>query len=179
MPVEDPSLLRNLLEYTVIILIGVLLYSIQLGQWLNPAAMAVLIVLAALGKTVFFVRENLQQLWLASTYDLPYHRFIGLMAVNMTQIALSFGLDFACLYSSNMTSFGGINPQFNAMELLFEFFYYSVLNFSFFGYGDITPQTIPAKLITMMEIILAFLTVIFLLSDFISLKESLRTHANK
>ena len=37
-----------------------------------------------------------------------------------------------------------------------------------------TPQTIPAKIVTMMEVILAFFTVIFLLSDFISLKDSLR-----
>jgi hypothetical protein len=51
--------------------------------------------------------------------------------------------------------------------------YFSTLNFTFFGYGDVTPQTIPAKLITMSEVLLAFVTVIFLLSDFISLKESL------
>jgi hypothetical protein len=44
----------------------------------------------------------------------------------------------------------------------------------FFGYGDITPQSIPAKLLTLSEITLAFVTVIFLLSDFISLKDSLR-----
>ena len=37
-----------------------------------------------------------------------------------------------------------------------------------------TPQTIPAKLITMMEVLLAFFTVIFLLSNFVSLKDSLR-----
>ena len=56
---------------------------------------------------------------------------------------------------------------------MFEFFYYSALNFMFFGYGDITPQTVPAKLLTLTEITLAFVTVIFLLSDFISLKESI------
>jgi hypothetical protein len=36
------------------------------------------------------------------------------------------------------------------------------------------PQTVPAKLVTLMEVVLAFFTVIFLLSDFISLKDSLR-----
>jgi hypothetical protein len=49
-----------------------------------------------------------------------------------------------------------------------------VLNFSFFGFGDIMPQTIPAKIVTLLEVVLAFFTVIFLLSDFISLKDSLR-----
>jgi hypothetical protein len=36
------------------------------------------------------------------------------------------------------------------------------------------PQTIPAKVANLTEIVLAFVTVIFLLSDFVSLKESLR-----
>lgn len=61
---------------------------------------------------------------------------------------------------------------------MFEFGYFSVLNFSFFGYGDITPATIPAKIIVLTEIVLAFLTVIFILSDFISLKESLQKRKN-
>jgi hypothetical protein len=59
-------------------------------------------------------------------------------------------------------------------RILFDCFFYSLLNFTFFGFGDITPQLIPAKLVTLMEVTLAFFTVIFLLSDFISLKDSLR-----
>jgi hypothetical protein len=58
--------------------------------------------------------------------------------------------------------------------VFFDCCFYSVLNFSFFGFGDIMPQTVPAKLVTLMEVVLAFFTVIFLLSDFISLKDSLR-----
>ncbi len=46
------------------------------------------------------------------------------------------------------------------------------------GYGDIIPQTIPAKFLTMTEILVAFTTVIFLLSDFISLKESVARKKN-
>ena len=41
-------------------------------------------------------------------------------------------------------------------------------------FGEIMPQTPPAKIVTLLEVILAFFTVIFLLSDFISLKDSLR-----
>ena len=47
------------------------------------------------------------------------------------------------------------------------------LNFSFFGYGDILPATIPAKIVLMLEATMSFLTVILVLSDFISLKESI------
>jgi hypothetical protein len=71
------------------------------------------------------------------------------------------------------TNLTGQSAGFDQLRL-FECFFFSVLNFSFFGFGDVTPQTIQAKIVTMMEVILAFFTVIFLLSDFISLKDSLR-----
>ncbi len=62
-----------------------------------------------------------------------------------------------------------INPDFEGPELVF----------MSFDYGDITPQTIPAKILTLTEITLAFVTVIFLLSDFISVKESIRRPPTK
>ena len=40
-------------------------------------------------------------------------------------------------------------------------------------------KTIPAKIVTLLEVILAFFTVIFLLSDFISLKDSLRRERHR
>ena len=105
---------------------------------------------------------------------MPYHKVLGLMGVNMTQITLSFALDFWLLETGDAESFSSINAAWSRPELIFEFFFFSVLNFSFFGFGDVTPLTVPAKLVTMMEVLLAFFTVIFLLSDFVSLKDSLR-----
>ena len=96
------------------------------------------------------------------------------MGVNMSQMILSFAFDFHLLFCNDSTCFAGITKNVSQAEALFDFFYLSTLNFSFFGYSDILPQTVPAKIINLTEIVLAFITVIFLLSDFISLKESLR-----
>ncbi len=109
----------------------------------------------------------------ATQMNLAYHKFMSMMLINMIQINLSFSLDYDCLLSVDTRSFS-IHPELAGAERAFECLYFSTLNFTFFGYGDITPQTVPAKLVTMTEISLAFLTVIFLRSDFISLKESLR-----
>ena len=49
-----------------------------------------------------------------------------------------------------------------------------MLNFSFFGYGDITPHHVSSKFVMLLEVVTAFSTVIFLLSDFISMKEAIR-----
>jgi hypothetical protein len=161
-------------EMLAIVLLALLLRFLYSGGALSSSAVCWAVVVFALGKAVWFMAENLHELIKAAADNMPYHKFMVLMMVNTVQIMLSFALDFWVLQTADPTSLAGINPDFTQAELIFECVYYSVLDFSFFGYGDITPQTIPAKLVTMMEVVLAFFTLIFLLSDFISLKESLR-----
>jgi hypothetical protein len=166
-------ILSNLIEFAVIFALWGAAQWLIAHKLLGPNWVAGIIVVGAWGKTLFFGGENLRELWQASLHNMAYHRFMLLMLINMLQIITSFALDFDCLQCINSASFGAIDPAWTYGELLFEFFYYSVLNFTFFGYGDVTPQSIPAKLVTMTQILLAFVTVIFLLSDFISLKESI------
>ena len=175
---KEPGVARQILrqggEVVVIILAAAGLQSLWGAHWLSAHGFCLVVLAAAFAKTVFFFVENLQHILMATQEDMPYHRVLGLMGVNMAQITLAFALDFWCLETAETASFSAINPAWNQAEQLFEFFFFSVLNFSFFGFGDVTPQTIPAKLVTMMEVLLAFFTVIFLLSDFVSLKDSLR-----
>jgi hypothetical protein len=125
-------------------------------------------------KTAYYFAETLRHLVEATAIDLPYHRFLVLVAYNMAQITLSYGIDFYCLYQIDSTSLHGIERELRGGALMFECFYFSVLNFSFFGYGDITPAHIPGKIVMVLEVVTAFSTVIFLLSDFMSMKESMR-----
>lgn len=166
-------------EIALIVLIALGLQALWSTRWLTASAFSLLVVIIALAKTIFFFAENLTHILLATRSDMLYHRVLALMGVNMVQITLSFALDFWCLDAANPASFSSINPDWTRAEHLFEFFFYSVLNFSFFGFGDVTPQTVPAKLITLLEVVLAFFTVIILLSDFISLKDSLRAEEKK
>ena len=165
--------IRNSLEFAAIFGIWrVQLALIERGSLTLAAATAVVLIVAWL-KTAFFGIENIRQLWRASAENMPYYKFLLLMLVNMMQIIVAFALDYHLLHKLSAESFAGVNSALDGGALVFEFFYYSSLNFMFFGYGDITPQSVPAKLLTLTEITLAFVTVIFLLSDFISLKESI------
>ena len=161
-------------EVLVIVLVTVVLQWQWHSGWMNSRALCLVVLAVAFAKTAFFFVENLQHILMATRDNMPYHRVLGLMGVNMAQITLSFALDYWCLETAEPASFSSISAAWSQGEQLFEFFFFSVLNFSFFGFGDVTPQTIPAKLVTMMEVLLAFFTVIFLLSDFVSLKDSLR-----
>ncbi|MBY0426305.1 MAG: hypothetical protein K2Q22_11760, partial [Cytophagales bacterium] len=58
-------------------------------------------------------------------------------------------------------------------ELLFKFFYFSLLIFANIGIVKIVPESMLAETLVIFETILSFVTIIFILSDFLSLKESL------
>ena len=166
---------RELLEFVV--LFGAAAGLLFAGERLGTSAREPLSFAVALWaglKTLYYLFETLRHLAEATSTDLAYHRFLLLMAYNMAQITLSYALDFFCLYRIDPTSLSGIDPELNGLELLFECFYFSVLNFSFFGYGDITPAHMPGKIVMLLEVVTAFSTVIFLLSDFVSMKESMR-----
>ena len=166
--------LRNSLEYLAITTWWGTMLGLESSGLLTHFWQHSMVVLGCWLKTGLFGAENLKQLFDAARMNLPHHHFLMLMGINMTQMVLSFAFDFHLLYNINPASFAGIGQDVAAWEALFDFFYLSTLNFSFFGYSDILPQTVPAKIVNLTEIVLAFVTVIFLLSDFISLKASIR-----
>ena len=125
-------------------------------------------------KTIYYFSETLRHLLDATARNLPYHRFLLVVGSNMAQITLSYAIDFYCLYCIDSSSLSGIEAGLHGFELFFECFYFSVLNFSFFGYGDITPAHVPGKIVMLLEVVTAFSTVIFLLSDFVSIREDMR-----
>jgi Ion channel len=167
--------LPNILEYAAIIFLGELILILEEHQAMSKEMIFILIVVICWVKTAWFSIETSHQLVSATRKNMPYHRFLYIMGINMTQIVISFAIDYYALIRLDINSFNGINPNFSQPELLFECLYFSLLNFSFFGYGDITPNIVPSKIVTITEIVLAFSTVIFILSDFITLKESIST----
>jgi hypothetical protein len=173
--IVSPLRPRDALE--VLFIVGAALLLLWANRILGPAyrtpLLSALVVLAGL-KTVYYFWETLGYLVDASARDVPYHQFLVLMAFNMAEVTASYAVDYFCLHRIDPESFSGIDPTLNGPLLLFECLYFSVLNFSFFGYGDITPMHVPAKIVLLMEVIAAFSTVIFLLSDFISIKESMQ-----
>ncbi len=176
MPRPDPILPigRNIAEYAAIVgWWGALLWLHARGV-AGVGSLSGIVMAGAIVKAALFGGENIRQLRGAARSDMAHHRFLIVMGVNVSQMILAFALDFHVLQRVNAQSFSGIASDAGQAEMLFDFVYLSTLNFSFFGYSDLVPQTVPARVVNLAEIMLAFVTVIFILSDFISLKESLR-----
>ena len=171
---------RNLLEFLIIIFLAEAVMLMQHKNLLDNNGLYSLIVVFCWLKTMWFIYETSLDLAAATRKNMPYHQFLVIVGINMIQIVCSFALDFYLLLKVDIKCFNGIDPNFSEAKLLFECFYFSALNFSYFGYGDITPANIPAKLVTLTGILLGFMTVIFILSDFITLKDSIeKTNSKK
>lgn len=165
---------RNLLEFLAIIFIGEAVVIVEGSGYFSKTMLYALVVGICWIKTTWFVYETSQDLSRATTHNLPYHQFLKIVGINMTQVMISFGIDYYTLLKIDMSCLNEIKPDYSELELLFECIYFSALNFSYFGYGDVTPANVPAKLVSLTEILLGFMTVIFILSDFITLKESMK-----
>ncbi|MGZ3866691.1 MAG: ion channel [Bacteroidia bacterium] len=161
-----------ILENLSVIFCGVLIFFLDDREF-NDAYNKVLIFLFCLLKTGYFLGAGFKKIVRYSKLDLTYYEFLTFIGLNVVFIIFSFAIDFLCLYQVDPSSFSGIAKGAGFAEKLFDCFYYSLLIFSNIGMATILPETLAAKSFTMFESILSFVTIIFILSDFISLKESL------
>ena len=98
-PFTNVAMLRNVAEYVLIAGVWLGIQALISKSLLASGWLIAIVILLAWAKTAFFGLENLQQLLRASRENLAYHRFMLLMLINMSQITLSFGLDFHCLHT--------------------------------------------------------------------------------
>ncbi len=166
-------------KYLLITLCGFALFWVDDQAFFNPLVTTFLIVVLSAIKSAYYVFFSYKKILEASKKEVMYHDFMLFMMINISMVIFSFGVDYFCLNQVDPANFVGIEKHLNIPELIFETWYFSVLNFSFFGYGQIMPTTIPGKLIIIMEVIMSFVTLVFILSDFLSLKDSIAEHLKK
>jgi hypothetical protein len=157
----------------VVITLGFFVFYIDDHDFFDYRLTIAITICISIFKCAYFIGVSYQKILEVSLKNTAYYEFIIFMALNIFVIIVSFATDFFCLIQVDHRSLEGIKATLTTPEKIFECFYFSVLNFSFFGYGDILPATIPAKIVLMLEASMSFLTVILVLSDFISLKESI------
>jgi hypothetical protein len=165
-----------ILKYLFVIFMGFVVFYIDSLEFVDVIVTKFLILILVIFKSIFFFTESFKKILEATKNDIAYHNFLIFMAVDISLIVLSFGIDFLCLYQVQPLSFSGISPNLSFGKRIFEMIYFSLLNFSNFGFGEIIPVSMFGKIIVTIEIIISFITIIFILSDFVSLKESFSKH---
>ena len=161
------------IKSSVIIFLGWFIIYIDKAFFVTPLYAEIIIPSIAFLKILFFIYQSYYIVIQVIEHNVLYHKFLGITTINIFFIVCSFAVDYFCIYQVNPLSFEGINPKFTTGEIIFEAFYFSVLNYTNFGYGAIIPLTIAAKSLVIMEDLVSFMTILYVLTDFVTLKQSI------
>jgi hypothetical protein len=162
-----------MIKYMVIIIFGVAVFYLDELEILDASINTPFIIIISLSKTAFFVHQSLRKIYQVINKNVAYFRFLIFMTVNILTIVMSFGVDFFCLYQVDHSHFSGLSDDFGYMRLIFEFIYMSMLGFNNLGFYDVIPASVAAKSLVMVEILIYYFSIVLILSDFISLRDSI------
>lgn len=166
------DIISTILKYIIVIALGFAVFYVDDLEFFDTVFSKIILLIIASAKCFYFIYISYKKILETNDKNIPYHNFLIFMAVNVSLIIVSFAVDNYCLYKMEPASFSGLNAFYDEFHVLYEFFYYSLLGFTNFGYGVLMPESLTAKTLIILEIILSFISIIFILSDFISLKES-------
>ncbi len=139
----------------------------------------ILLVAFSMIKSGYFVITGFRKILAFSKSDLKYHYFLLFIGLSITLMVISFAADYTCLFIIDPQSFSGVVTDIPWYETCIRFWFFSVFVFANIGVVTIAPTSLASEFLMMTEAILSFITIILVLSDFISLKESLMGRKNK
>jgi Ion channel len=165
---------RNIIfQHIIIIIVGIGIF------WLEEIGIAslfwekLILLILALGKCIYFIEHSFRKIEEASLNDISYNKFLGIILTNVMLIVISFAVDYSCLQQIDGSSFRGISQSPNFIDKAFDFFYFSLVSFTTVAYGDIIPVTKSAKVLSILEVTVAYVTTIIVISNFVQIKDSL------
>lgn len=161
-----------IVQNLLIILFGVIVLYLDYIEFQGIDS-RILLVCFSLIKSGYFLVTGFRKILIFSKSDLQYHHFLLFIGLSIMLVVFSYVADYLCLYMIEPSNFTGINAGLPWYELLFKFLFFSVMIFGNLGVVTVAPASSVAEFLMMTEAILSFITIIIVLSDFISLKESL------
>jgi len=163
--------LRSLLQLVAVILIGIVFYALDEYTVVDKEISHAFILFIATFKTYYFLSHHFERVKESSD---DFISFMKLMGMNIMLTVLSFASDFYILFHIYPESFSGLRATGSDAFNFFEFVYFSVTTFSTTGLGDIYPNSLSAKYLVCMEVIISFVTIIFMLSNFAHIRQHVK-----
>jgi hypothetical protein len=170
---HDIKLRGIVTQHLGIILIGIGIFYFEYLEFANFFWEKFILILLACGKSIYFVVHSFRKIEEASVKNLTYNKFLVIILTNIFLIVVSFAVDYSCLQEIDPRSFSGFNTNQSLGGVIFDLSYFSILSFTSVAYGDIVPITKAAKVLTVLEVGVAYITTIIIISNFVQIKESM------
>ncbi|MCF8238680.1 MAG: potassium channel family protein [Saprospiraceae bacterium] len=163
-------LLSLLIQHLAVLAMGISIFLIDKFEQFSDHTNYMILMTLAVGKSIYFLAHNFRSVRLIKGIKQTYNTFLTVMSINILLILVSFAIDYYTLYQIYPQTFSGILAA-SSEDTFVEFLYFSLVTFTTTGFGDIVPRTNEARILISMEIILAFISIIFIISNFGSLAE--------
>lgn len=152
---------RLLWQHGLLLLLGLALYLLDKHEGLPAAVITGLLLAAASFKTGYFLLHNFRAL---AALRETFEQFLLLVSLNLGMIALSFALDFYCLYRVNDHAFVGLRPGIE-LEIFGQLFYHSVGTLISNSGSSIIGAAGSTQVLLLLEKITGFVSTVFVISN--------------
>lgn len=136
------------------------------GNQSNSILWASALVIFSLTKIYLLVSHTIKKLDKLIENNHSFNHMLLLLGAIITIIIISFALDYLCVSEIFPNAFSGITPDQSMITRFTNLIYFSIVTFTTVGYGDIIPLIIVAKLITVLEMMSAFIVIVFIISKY-------------
>ncbi|WP_457611383.1 potassium channel family protein [Lutibacter sp.] len=136
------------------------------GHQKQPHLWVMALILFSITKIYFLVSHTFKKLDNLTKNNHSFNHMLFLLGAIISIIIISFAIDYLCITEIYPEAFSGIPHN---QSLIFRFsnlLYFSIVTFTTVGFGDITPLIPAAKLITVFEMMSAFIVIIFIISKY-------------
>lgn len=124
------------------------------------------LIIFSLSKVFYLITKTMQKLNKLTKDNHSFDHLLVLLSVTISIIIISFAFDYLCLSEIYNDAFLGIDPSNSIGYRFINLLYFSIVTFTNVGYGDITPFVPFAKLIAVLEMITAFVVLVFIISKY-------------
>ena len=172
MPKEIFSKLKLIINLTkefvflVVLLIAFFVIMNYWGHLVHQRMWAGALVLFSVTKIYFLVSHTFRKLDMLIENDHSFNHMLLLLGAIITIIVISFAIDYLCISKIYSGAFSGIQHDQTLAFRFLNLLYFSIVTFTTVGYGDITPLVPVAKLITVLEMMSAFVVIVFIISKY-------------
>lgn len=165
--------LKEISPFIFVILIGVLIYLLDLFEFSSESARTGILATISLFKSAYFLWLLLTRLKRTAGQDFFFYEFARFIALSVLLVVVSFALDYYCLFRIDETEFRGVLSDASRRIELLTFFYFSVSTFTTAGLGDITPLGMVAQALVALQLCIGWLTTVLVIGNVAHLRESL------
>lgn len=160
-PLLHTELYQLLWQHGLLLLLGLGVYLIDKYEGLPPRIITALLLLGAAAKTGYFLLHNFRAL---AAIRQAFQQFLLLVSLNLSMIALSFALDFYCLYRVNDHAFAGLRPG-SELDIFGQLFYQSVGTLISNSGGTVAAAAGSTQVLLLLEKIAGFISTVFVISN--------------